>query len=263
MSSDSDLIYDVPAGLAGAYRGKPVKLRTSDPGALLVSLDVKDLEFLVSIQVEDLDCDLAILQQSSNSVPLELLVTDPEVDCSKLYAFSALVESFPLRVSIPLCPGFDKAVRVAAALHFAIKLEPGQPEGTIVPELINILDYYLHGSGVTEPIEFFHSLLLACCHDHAINLWAVQEEDPLMFRHVDALGKESFPGRLAGCDTLPADPAAHRDCRSCIYLGPCGGYFKWPDHDYDCGVIKDIFARIEGAAEHLRADIAAAEAIVL
>lgn len=263
MSRNSNLIYDVPAILAEAYRGKRVRLRTTDPGLLLGSLNKKDLDHLVSIQLEDLECDLASLQHSGYRVPLELMVTDPGADFSKLYAFSALVESFPIRACIPLRPGFDKAVRVAAALHFSVKLEFGQPAGSMIPELIKILGFYLHSPGVTEPIEFFHSLLLACCHDQAISLWSVQEEDPLMIRHVDFKGKESFPGRLAGCRTLPGDPAAHPECRECSYLGPCSGYFKWPEHEYDCGGIKELFARIEAAAEQLRVDIAVAEAIVL
>ena len=262
MSSDSKLIYSVPARFAGAYHGKHLKLRTTDPGTLLDSVDAKDFDLLVSIQIEDLDCDLSTLHQFSHAVPLELIVTDPAVDFFKLYAFSALVESFPIRVSIPLNPGFSKAVRVAAALHFAVKLELGQPESAIIPELINTLDFYLHSSGVTEPIECFHSLLLACCYDQAINLWVVQEEAPQMVRYVDADGKESFPGRLAGCHTLPVHPAAHSDCQTCVYHGLCKGYFKWPDQGYDCEEIKKLFERIEAAAVQLRADIAAAEAIV-
>lgn len=262
MSCDSQFIYNVPADLAGTYRGKPLRLRTNDPGSLLGSLDENDLDLLVSIQIEDLDCDLTALQQFSYAVPLELMVTDPAVDFYKLYAFSALVESFPIRACIPLYPGFSKAVRVAAALHFAVKLEMGQPEAANIPELIHTLDFYLHSSGVTEPIECFHSLLLACCHNQAINLWEVQEEAPLMFRYVDVAGKETFPGRLAGCRTLPAHPAAHPDCQTCLYHSPCEGYFKWPDHSYDCEGIKKLFESIEAAAAQLRADIVAAETSV-
>lgn len=223
MSRDSDLIYDLPASLAEAYRGKRVRLRTTEPALLAGQLDKKDFNQLISIQLENLDCDLTTLEKVGWGVPLELIVTDPAADFSKLYAFSALVETFPIRACISLRPGFDKAVRVAAALHFAVKLEVGQPEVAMISELMKILDFYLHSPGVTEPIEFFHSLLLACCHDQGISLWAVQEEDPLVIRHVDREGKESFPGRLAGCSTLPDDPAAHSDCCGCSYLGPCGG----------------------------------------
>lgn len=263
MGNDLTLIFDIPAHLAPVYRGKPVKLRTTDPGTLLESLNERDLEFLVSIQIEDLDYNLLTLQPFSNSVPLELMVNDPVADLSRLYAFSGLVESFPIRACIPLRPGFQKAVRVAAALHFAIKLECGQPETEVIPELIDILDFYLHSSGVTEPIEFFHSLLLACCYDQPINLWTIQEEDPLMLRHVDDLGKESFPGRLAGCAAIPVDPAAHTACRSCFYLAPCRGYFKWPDHNYDCCGVKELFTHIETAAVQLHADIETAKALTL
>jgi hypothetical protein len=261
MSNDSDLIYDVPASLAKAYRGKHVKLRTTDPGSIVESLTEKDLDCLISIQIEYLDCDIERLQQSGYALPLELMMTDPVADLSKLYAFSVLVESFPIRACISLAPGFGKAVRVAAALHFAVKLELGQPEASIIPELTDILDFYLHSSGVTEPIEFFHSLLLACYHEHPISLWEIQEEDPLIIRHVDDEGNVSFPGRLVGCDTLPVDPAGYTDCHSCSYLGSCRGYFKWPDHDYDCEGVKELFARIKAAAVQLRTDIAAAEAI--
>ena len=261
MSNDSDLIYHVPANLAESYRGKQVRIRTTDPRSIVDLLTEKDIDCLISLQIEDLDCDVETLQQLGYTFPLELMLTDPAAEISRLYAFSALAESFPIRACIPLLPGFGKAVRVAAALHFSVKLELGQPETTMIPELADILDFYLHSPGVTEPIECFHSLLLACYHKQSLNLWEIQEEDPLIIHHVDREGKESFPGRLAGCDTLPVDPAAHPDCHTCCYIAPCKGYFKWPDNDYDCGGIKEIFARIQAAAVQLRTDIAAAEAI--
>jgi len=261
MSRNSDLIFDVPAGLAEAYRGKQVRLRTADLGLLLQAIRKNNLDLPVSIQLENLNCAPASLLQSGCNVPLELLVADPAADFSKLYTFSGLIETTPIRACIPLRPGFDKAVRVAAALHFAVKLECGQPEAAMIPKLIELLDFYLHNSGVTEPIEFFHSTLLACCHDQPVSLWSIQEEDPLLFRFVDADGKEFFPGRLAGCDTLPEGPAAHPDCLTCNYLGPCAGYFKWPDHAYNCEGVRHLLACIEDAARQLRDDIAAAEAI--
>ncbi|MGW8193942.1 MAG: hypothetical protein ACWGOX_06715 [Desulforhopalus sp.] len=261
MNRDSDCIFDVPANLIESYRGKQVRVRTTDPSMLVKSLDKEDLELLISIQLEDLDCDHTPLQQLGRDVPLELMVADPVADFSSLYNFSPLVETVPVRACIPLLAGFDKAVRVAAALHFAVKLEIGQPEAAMMPELANLLDFYLHSPGVTEPIEFFHSTLMACCHDQALTLWNIQEEDPLMFRHVDSAGKESYPGRLAGCDTLPDNPAAHPECTACRFLGPCAGYFKWPDHTYTCEGVKKLFASIEIAARQLRTDIAAAEGI--
>ncbi len=258
--SNLDLIYDVPASLAEQYHGKRVKVRTVDPGSFLDSLDEKDLDLLACIQVDDLTCDLEALQQFDYAVPLELMLVDPEADFPKLYAFSTLVESFPIRACIPLLPGFGKAVRVAAALHFAIKIELDQPETTAVSELIKIMDFYLHSSGVTEPIEFFHSLLMSYYHDQAITLWEIQGETPQTIRHIGLDGKISFPGRLAGCASLPTNPAAHSDCRNCSYLITCAGYFKWPDAQYDCEGIKQVLVRIEAAAEQLRTDIEIAEA---
>ena len=249
------MVYDISSTQLDAYCGKPVIVRTGNPGALLPMFQGEDLEQLVCICIEDLTCDVRPLARWKFSGPIDLILEHPDADFPNLYRFSPLVESHPIRACIAVTPGFGKAVHVAAALHFAVKLEVGQPDDALIEELLDVLNVYLHSPGVTEPVEFFHSLLLSYCHKESVTLWAVQEEDPTQLRHVTDAGVETLPGRLAACDTNRPDLAVQAECRDCPYREPCAGYFKWPDPDYGCAGIKRVFTNIKEAAETLTADL--------
>lgn len=49
-----------------------------------------------------------------------------------------------MRVTVPVVPGFSKAVRLTVALQLAVKLEIGQPGRELIPELAEVLGLYLH-----------------------------------------------------------------------------------------------------------------------
>jgi hypothetical protein len=159
--------------------------------------------------------------------PIEIILADPARGFAQLYNFARFVDKHPVRVTIPVVPGFKKAVVVAAALQFAVRLDVGQPDATVMQELIDSLQLYLHDRNVRQPIEFFHSSLYAIYHRARITLWDIAEK----------------PRTTAA---LP------RECAVCEYARHCDGFFKSPRRDYDCSGVKEIFAALTQAAAELR-----------
>src|SRR5262245_13904617 len=93
--------------------------------------------------------------------PIDIVRTDPSAEFSTLYRYARYADKHPIRVIIPVVPGFRRAAVVAAALQFTVRLQPGQPDPTLVRDLMECLDLYLHDPTVRQPIEFFHSSLYA------------------------------------------------------------------------------------------------------
>src|SRR6266481_3648550 len=151
---------------------------------------------------------------------MDIVLSDPVAECPTLYRYARFLDKHPIRVCIPVVPGFRKAVVVAAALQFAVKLEMGQPNAAVLPELMACLDLYLHDRTVRQPIEFFHSFLYALCHRARITLW----------------------------DILEQAQAPHRpqpECVRCEYMQHCNGFFKSPNTDYACDGVKVLLAKLK------------------
>ena len=66
--------------------------------------------------------------------PLEIVLTDPG-DYLNLYSYTFLLDSHPVRIVIPVIAGFSKAVKLAVALNFAVKLEMRQPDQQLLKEV--------------------------------------------------------------------------------------------------------------------------------
>jgi len=204
--------------------------------------------------------------------PVDLVVSDPCRDLPLLYRYAPLLAGHPIRVSVPLVPGFGNVVKLAVSLDFAVKVEGGQPEESLADEMQRIAHFYLHQTTVSEPIEFFHSLFLAFYHQDPVNLWTIQEEDPSLFRYITDRGEETMPGRLAGVsvnrgfttfvrelrDGLAAEEC---ECSGCEFLMYCMGYFKWPDREYRCDTVKALLHTLLSAAGELRSDIASCQSL--
>jgi hypothetical protein len=168
---------------------------------------------------------------------------------------------------MPVVPDFSKAVKLAVSLNFAVKLEVTQPDQTLVKEMVGVLDFYLHHSTVAQPIEFFHSLLLAFYQENPVTLWAVQEEDPAFFRYITEQGEETISRRFA--ETKIKDDVGSflenfnkelltekRECCQCEFFEHCGGYFKWPDREFSCDNVKTLLRTLQEAAGELKRDLA-------
>lgn len=265
----NELIYDIPAELLPMYRGKRLVVRVRDPGLLPALLAAENPESIVSVRLLSLAADSEALNAWAPGLPLELIMADPAAEFPLLYRHVNLNDHHPVRVVIPVSPGFGKAVKVAVALDFSVLLAVGQPDPALITELTEVAMFYLRQPTVTQPVEFFHSTLLGFYHDDPMPLWIMADEDPRYQRYITDAGLECLPGRLASVErtrnlSVHSDPAIEQvlaesaECQGCEFLQNCGGYFKWPNRDYDCAGIKTLLGELRDAAAELRRDLAQA-----
>ena len=261
-------IYNIPASLVDAYEDRRLIVRSHDPAELAAMLAEINPANLYCLQLLSLDADIGALLLGETSVHLDLVMNSPASDYPRLYDLAPLNTKHPVRVTIPVVPGFTKAVRLAGSLNFAVKLAVTQPDPDLVREMVEVLDYYLHHSTVSQPIEFFHSLLMAFIEEAPLNLWTIQEEDPALFRYITDRGEETISPRLAGAEVGQKPPFSLEtfimkllveggDCNMCKFLNPCYGYFKWPRKDYACEGVEVLLKTVKMAAHDLRQDMAA------
>lgn len=260
------IIYNVPAALMSAYRGCPLIVRAQDPAELLSALLKNDLDKLVYVQLVNLPRDVDLLARWPTPAPVDLRLANPAADFPLLYRYSKLLDNHPVRVSLPVTPGFSKAAQLAVALQFAVKLEITRLDAALIEELNQVLDLYLHRASVAQPIDYFHSSLLAFYRQQPVTLWTIQEEDPAAFRWVTDQGEETLAGRLAGTvargdkgawvERLQRTLLAWTECGDCEFFAYCGGYFKWPCPRCSCNEVKPLFGRLQQAATELRRDLA-------
>ncbi len=122
------LIYNIPAAALNKYQDKTVTVRSDDARTLAEAFSAVPRENLWSLQVLSLDCDADALLHLSDSAPIDLVVDDPTADFARLYRFAELTQKHPVRVTVRAAPGMTKAVKIAQALNFSVKLEINQPE---------------------------------------------------------------------------------------------------------------------------------------
>lgn len=270
----SELIHNIPMHLLSTCRWERVIVRTDQPAALVAEPLAADAGRVAAVQVLALDSDTEALNAWAPGVPIELIMVDPASEFPLLYRHTNLLDNHPVRVVIPVRPGFGRAVKAAVSLDVSVRLEAGQPDPALIEELAAVLAFYLRQPTVAQPIEFFHSTLLGFYHDEPLPLWVVLDEDPTYLRHVGDDGVETLYGRLAGSgDPVAAMApdagldvwieralATAEECRTCEFLGSCGGYFKWPRRDYQCVGVKQLFEQLRAAALELRRDLAKAPA---
>lgn len=261
------ITYNIPVSLIAGFRGRKMIVRAHDPAEIVRDITDKDLADISFVKLLSLNGKIDSLMGWGNAIPVELIVSDTCRDLPLLYRYAPLLAGHPIRVSVPLAPGFGKVVKLAISLNFAVKLEGGQPDASLLDEMQRIALLYLHQSTVSEPIEFFHSLFLAFYHRQPVTLWTIQEEDPSLVSYITDTGEETMPGRLAGME-VPGDfstfvqetqkrPAGEEgECAGCEFLMHCQGYFKWPLREYRCDGVKALLRTLRSAAEELRTDIA-------
>jgi hypothetical protein len=265
----NELIYEIPVERVPACQGQQLIVRAREPAALVTALMAEEPDCIVGVRLLSLAADSEPLNAWRPGLPVDLAMADPATEFPLLYRHVDLLDHHPVRVIIPVRPGFAKAVKVAVSLHFAVWLEPGQPDSALIEELAEVMAFYLRQPTVAQPVEFFHSTLLGFYHDDPAPLWVVLDADPECLRHVADEGAESLPGRLAGVEaTVAADAdlgewiarvlATADECRNCEFLPSCGGYFKWPRRDYDCAGVKRLFGLLREAAAELRRDLGSA-----
>ena len=231
------------------------------PAASCIATRVREAKFVQIDIVAGCGSDLG---WASSARGIDLRLADP-LQASELYRYAWLVGRLPVRVSIPSTAGVASAVHIAIALGMAIKLEFPPDEAVTCDELEGVLDLYLHGRFVGQPVEPFHSLLQAAFHHRPENVWRVQDEDPAYFRYISGEGQPMLPGRLDRKPTTQLDkrfvacwrPAASRPglpCCACPFEDTCRGYFQWPDPSSRCNA-RPLLERIAQAARELAEDL--------
>jgi hypothetical protein len=204
---------------------------------------------------------------SGSDVSLDLILADPSSEFPELYKLVDVSAVHDVRVTIQARLGLLKAVKLAAALRFPIRLLPGQPQADVLAELKQALDFYLHDPAVEAPVEFFHSWIARTRGADVGSLWMILEEDPAAYLQYDINGQTKLPSSstIGSAENLPAEFVENHlkslleqgaECATCPWQQPCRGYFKWPDRAYSCQGIKDLFSIIQAAADEMARDLA-------
>ena len=128
------IVYNIPATRIEAYRGRDLIVRSHDPSELLKKLVLGDLKRIACLQILGTGGSIDPLLRWGPSIPVDLVVQDPEADLPLLYRYAPLPADRPVRVSVPVVPGFSKIVKLALSLNFAVKLEISQPEPALIEE---------------------------------------------------------------------------------------------------------------------------------
>jgi hypothetical protein len=196
-----------------------------------------------------------------SEIPIDVVVDDPAKDYAQLYRLVDVRNVRPVRITIPVRPGFLKALRLAASLQFPVRLLPGQAAAEVHNELLEAVGFYLRDPMVEAPVEYFHSALASMQTKEPGSLWSALEEDPAVYLRLDERGNPELHSRTPGVD--PANYVRDHiaavtetgECRDCPWLGFCGGYFKQPDPDYSCDGVLRVFEALHQAADELREDL--------
>jgi hypothetical protein len=265
MTQEQLCTYNVPLSFIDSYPDHPLIVRATDPVAVVQHVSAQHLNRLVALQLLDISADLEELDGWNPGLPIEVVLADPEVETMKLYRLCRLQRSHPVRVAVPIVPGFSKAVRVASFLQLPVKLEGAQPDEDLVAELSEALDFFLHNKAVSQPIEYFSGLLTTVIHKQPVTLWDIQEEHPSIVRYVDERGVETLARRPFTPENEDLNSfqfeltkrvlSPESECSSCEFFLNCGGYFKWPDREFSCAEIKRVFRRLRDAAFELHDDL--------
>lgn len=260
------ITYNIPVSMIGAHREGNIIVRSEQPSDIVEGIAMKDLDAVSYVQVLSVRAELLPLINWEPDLPVDLVVRSPEEDLPFLYQCSPLLARHPVRITVPVMPGFAKVVKLAVSLNFAVSLKiMQQPDRALTDEMRLVADSYLHRQMVTQPIEFFHSTFFSFYHNEPLSLWVIQEEDPFLFRYIADDGRETMSGRFAGSeigdikrfheDMHSSPPTADAGCSACAYFQNCLGYFKWPVRDYDCEGMKALFQMLSEEAHQLQRDV--------
>lgn len=270
VMSAHPLTYNIPIKLIERFRGHRLIVRSSNPAKLAAALSQDELKDVEYVQILTLAGNVGGIANWGVHVPMDLVIFEPGAEYRKLHNYTDLLTHHPVRVTVPVRPGFANAVKLAGSLNFAIKLTLGQPGAKELEELFSVLEVYLHQATFSQPVEFFQGVMLSFFRGEPATIWEILEEDPSQTRYITRDGTEMISPRFLGItesrsrslqnyvDEFEAKLLAEkRECLNCEFRSNCRGYFKWPNRDYLCaGGIKKVFAVLKDAANELSEDMA-------
>jgi hypothetical protein len=267
-----------PVQLAEKFPGHRLVARSDDPRSFQDHLNGDAMERIEYLQLTNLEADPSPLMKWEAVLPIDLVMKKPGLEFPRLYAYARLLDRGPVRVSIPAAEGLEKAVKLAASLHFSVKIIPGQPESDQTLQLIRLADFYLTNQTIAQPIEFFHSLFFAMVNNSDTTLWEILEKEPTRFCFVTDDGQTAArePLQIPVLEILPEKEAEiisgrtetihlqsqavmnrHKTCAACTYFQWCRGFFKYPAADYSCTAVFPLFEHLFTAAAELKQDMSA------
>ncbi|MEM7144940.1 MAG: hypothetical protein AAF591_07370 [Verrucomicrobiota bacterium] len=218
------------------------------------------------LQVEDLLDEpeaWATAARKEGDVALDVIMSDPAAEFSHLYRLVDVRNVRDVRVTIPVAPGFLKALRLAASIQLPVRLLPGQPGPEQIEELLEAVDFYLHDPMVQAPIEWFHSTIASLNGVPVEDMWMILEQDPNEFPKLDDTGTPTLPAHQPGpvpeniVDAHTASLPDHNPDDPWEKL--CRGYFQYPDPQYDGTGIKKVFEALKAGADEMNAALATRE----
>lgn len=248
--------YNIPAQALSCFRGRNVIVRSCNPVDLVEAAASIPPANLTGLQLLSPSGWPKILDRIEQRVSLELVLSDL-AGCESVLEdfFKKLPANFQLGVTIRAQLGVSEAAKAAMKIGLPLSLQVSQPPPDVVEELSQILEMYLHDPEVSQPVDFYHSLLRSALGGNGWTLWDIQGENPSLIRHVTDKGDVVVSGRLPflkieeGSGLTVSDIAldllrTSGECSVCDFFFECGGYFRLPDRTYDCIGIKGLLATI-------------------
>jgi hypothetical protein len=267
--SDS-AIYTVALPWLDKYADRLLVPRSSDLRALDSAVSQWEgegalLHAQVSLPAENASC----AQSLPDGLPIDLILPGPEA-YPQLYEWAEFGRDRPIRITVPMRPGFSRAVRLALSLDFAVKMTGHSIPDNLASETQQVLQHFLHHPAVSQPVDFLSGLLSAFCGRETRTLWEIQEEDPALFRYIGEAGAEECAPSM-DADSCAATPAelfaryqsavetAGGECVGCEFFDVCRGFFKWPDGRRGCANERAMLKTLQIAASELRREMAASD----
>jgi hypothetical protein len=241
-------LLSVPAAQARSFPDDEIVVRVSNED------DLDHLEALDPERIAWVEVPLELAHKEElNRFSVDVLLTNPRSQASKLYKLAGDRDPRLPRLSIPTEPGFSDAVRIAMGLHFPVRIIPIQPAEEQILELQAVLEAFLRDGRATQPVEPFHSALSTLLHGEGHDLWQAVEYDPAEFQRRPPHPALEQPG---SADLFRRELEENgAECVECSLQPWCGGWFKWPRPEYDCASVRKLFSNVEEAAAALKSDL--------
>jgi len=260
------MIYKVPLPLLCSYSNEHVMVRSSDAAAMVRAVSDDPSGRIKAVQLLSPGSGVAALADLPQSMAIDLCLTKSHQDSGMVLVWRKLLKGRPVRLLIPVIPGFSNVLKQALAGGMRVGLDIDQPCDAAVEELKEAFVFFTREPDVKEPVDLFYGLLRSFLTKRVESLWHIQEEHPSSYRYVTDLGELTLSGRLENCpnpETILADHKAslflHKEeCCTCRFFSHCEGYFKLPREGYSCAVIKEFFALVWDMAAELRLDLSQA-----
>jgi hypothetical protein len=263
------MIYKIPLSLSSSYSNEDVMVRGSDPAALVKAVSEDGNGRIKAVQLLSPGSGMELLNNLPQSMAIDVCLTGTLKDSRMIPVWRRLLKGMPVRLIVPVIPGFSDTLKQALRSGMRVGLVLDQPCDTAVEELKESFVFFTREPDVKEPVDLFYGLFRSFLTRSVESLWRIQEEHPSAYRYVTDLGEMTLSRRLGNSvnvlnlETILLDHKANlflnkEECCTCHFFSHCEGYFKLPKDGYSCAAIKEFFALVWDTAAELRLDLSQA-----